>query len=263
MSGTAAQRAPYNAETTKEKNELGRLIRAERKKRGLTQAQLSSLLENYGVFVKSGGIAKWEYGDTVPSGYQFVALCSALEIENGTAALSASVPPADMNAEGYRLLNEFQAFLVSSGRYSVLPSRHPVRMIEMPVGELPVSAGFGDFLDSDQFEMMSFPAPVVPAGADFGVYVDGRSMEPRYHDGQIVWVKSCERLSEGEIGVFFYDGCSYIKEYHEVLPTENPEDYTDSYGAVHSRVVYRSLNADYPDVPIETGAYRLFGKVLN
>ena len=32
-------------------------------------------------------------------------------------------------------------------------------------------------------------ASSVPAGAEFGIYVSGDSMEPRYHSGQIVWVR--------------------------------------------------------------------------
>ena len=43
--------------------------------------------------------------------------------------------------------------------------------------------------------MVSFPEKSVPKGADFGVRVSGDSMEPVYHDGQIVWVEECETVT--------------------------------------------------------------------
>ena len=64
----------------------------------------------------------------------------------------------------------------------------------MPVSELPVSTGLGAFLESEMFQQIQVPASSVPAGAEFGIYVSGDSMEPRYHSGQIVWVKRCEEL---------------------------------------------------------------------
>ena len=37
-------------------------------------------------------------------------------------------------------------------------------------------------------------------------------MEPMFHDGEKVLVKSSESILEGEIGVFIVDGESYIKK---------------------------------------------------
>ena len=76
----------------------------------------------------------------------------------------------------------------------------------MPVSNLSVSAGTGSFLDEGSFERVSFPVTSVPQGADFSVRVSGDSMEPVYHDGQIIWVKRCDRVNPGEVGVFIYDG---------------------------------------------------------
>ena len=82
--------------------------------------------------------------------------------------------------------------------------------IVMPVSELPVSAGLGAFLEGEMFQQIQVPASSVPAGAEFGIYVSGDSMEPRYHSGQIVWVKRCEELECGDIGIFVYDDCRYL-----------------------------------------------------
>ena len=97
-------------------------------------------------------------------------------------------------------------------------------------------------------------------GTDFGVYVQGHSMEPLYHDGQIAWVRKCETLNTGDIGILFYDGSSYIKEYTEEEPDE---DDLRVYGYIRQKIVLHSLNPDYPDIPVECDDFRIFGRVLN
>ena len=78
--------------------------------------------------------------------------------------------------------------------------------------DLPVSAGAGQFLDSDRFSKMEVGDEVSP-DADFGVRVSGDSMEPLYLNGQIIWVHQQETLEDGEIGIFFLDGEAYVKKY--------------------------------------------------
>ena len=78
--------------------------------------------------------------------------------------------------------------------------------------DLPVSAGTGQFLDSDCFSEMEVGDEVSP-DADFGVRVSGDSMEPLYLNGQIIWVHQQETLEDGEIGIFFLDGEAYVKKY--------------------------------------------------
>ena len=46
----------------------------------------------------------------------------------------------------------------------------------------------------------------------------------RYHDGQIVWVKQCDRVNIGEVGIFIYDGEGYIKVYDEQEPDEEQQE---------------------------------------
>ena len=52
----------------------------------------------------------------------------------------------------------------------------------------------------------------VPDGANFGVRVAGDSMEPQFHDGQVIWVRQQRSLMTGEIGIFLYDGNAYLKQ---------------------------------------------------
>lgn len=66
--------------------------------------------------------------------------------------------------------------------------------------------------------------------ADFAVEVDGDSMEPDYHNGDIVFVKLSEDVPVGAVGLFVHDGKGYIKERGEkYLISRNP-DYPDIHG---------------------------------
>ena len=120
-------------------------------------------------------------------------------------------------------------------------------------------------LDEGSFEMVSFPASTVPDGADFGVRVSGDSMEPVYHDGQIVWVKQCDRVNIGEVGIFVYDGEGYIKVYDEQEPDEEQrEAFTDSYGTLYMQPVMISYNQkNAPRVISAQAGFQVVGRVLN
>ena len=126
-------------------------------------------------------------------------------------------------------------------------------------------AGLGAFLEGEMFQQIQVPASSVPAGAEFGIYVRGDSMEPRYHSGQIVWVKRCEELECGDIGIFVYDDCGYLKKYDEHTPDKSQaEFFTDNYGVVHNQPVLVSLNTKYSPILISPEQrFEVIGKVLN
>lgn len=83
------------------------------------------------------------------------------------------------------------------------------RTIQLHV--LPAAAGPGEFLDSNDFDVVEVGAEV-PLSANFGVRISGDSMEPDYPDGYIAWVKRIADIDYGQIGVFIMDGHGYIKE---------------------------------------------------
>ena len=161
---------------------------------------------------------------------------------------------------------EYEMDLIASRRYQP-GTEEPAKIdcIMMPVSELPVSAGLGAFLEGEMFQQIQVPASSVPAGTEFGIYVSGDSMEPRYHDGQIVWVKRCEELECGDIGIFVYDDCGYLKKYDEHTPDKSQAELlTDSYGVVHNQPVLVSLNTKYSPILISPEQrFEIVGKVLN
>ena len=108
----------FQADIAKERNILGKKIAEARKKAGITQPQLSELLTHFGVHVKTPGVNKWEKGETVPNAYQLMALCHALNIENGLDYFTGPVVPKKdvLNTEGQRLLREYREYLESKDR---------------------------------------------------------------------------------------------------------------------------------------------------
>ena len=107
------------------------------------------------------------------------------------------------------------------------------------------SAGTGQYLNDVRVERIDLPVDV---DADFVIPIKGDSMEPDYHDGDLVFIQTSVDLNDGVIGVFNYNGEAYIKQL--VIDTEQ------SY--------LHSLNPDYKDMPItpETD-FRIIGEVVD
>lgn len=256
--------AGYNAEAEKENNIIGQRIDQARKESNLNYAEFSELLERYGVSLSTSALSKWTQGKSQPSAYQLLAICHALNIEDGVQYFSGEYKP-ELNADGLRKVREYRDDLIASGKYRPHQNASKfIKYIDMPISNLRVSAGTGAFLDEGNFETISFPEDSVPVGADFGVRVSGNSMEPVYHDGQIVWVKKCSTLQPGQVGVFLYDGEGYLKAYGEQEPDESIRDaIIDSYGTVRPQPILISYNQEYEVKEVLPGnTFQILGKVL-
>lgn len=108
----------------------------------------------------------------------------------------------------------------------------------------PASAGTGQYLNDVRVEQIELPIDV---DADFVIPIKGDSMEPDYHDGDLVFIQTSVDLNDGVIGVFNYNGEAYIKQL--VIDTE--------------QAYLHSLNPKYKDMPItpETD-FRIIGEVV-
>lgn len=93
------------------------------------------------------------------------------------------------------------------------------------------AAGFGYDLSEDDewFDIEVVDTPEARR-ADFAVEVDGDSMEPDYHDGDIVLIKLDPDVPLGAVGLFRVEDKGYIKERGaDRLISRNPE-YPDIEG---------------------------------
>ena len=81
----------------------------------------------------------------------------------------------------------------------------------LPVYLQPASAGTGQWLDDDAQEMTEVDESV-PTKAEFGVRIAGDSMEPRFVNGQTVWVKAAQYANNGDIVLCTLNDQSYCKK---------------------------------------------------
>lgn len=250
----------YSAATEKQNNVIGTKISQARRNAGLSLSEFSQILKEYGLSIGRQGLGKWESGDAVPNGYQLLAVCHALHIQNGLSYFTSSHRPV-LNQQGQQKLRDYQEDLIASGRYT--PEQPEITYIKMPVSILPASAGTGTFLEEESFEWMAFPSTQIPPKADFGVYVSGDSMEPVFHDKQLVWVQRCQRLTPGEVGLFLYDGEGYIKIYGEQSPSDDI-CYDTADDTCHMQPVLISYNPAYPPKAVSPQlSFSIAGRILS
>lgn len=87
------------------------------------------------------------------------------------------------------------------------------RMLTIPFYGDRVSAGSGEHLDSTEVTEISVVENEKTKRADFALRVSGNSMEPRFHDGDILLVENKQEIQVGELGIFICDGEGYFKQF--------------------------------------------------
>lgn len=144
-----------------------------------------------------------------------------------------------LDSHGQKLVN-----LVLDHEYDRCTSEpHRAKVIEITFAELKVSAGTGEFLSDDNKSVITISDTPLNRSASYVVQVSGDSMEPEYHDKDMLLVKEQETVEVGEIGIFFLNGDGFVKKY----------------GA--DRLI--SLNEKYDDILLhEYDSFKCFGKVL-
>jgi len=200
---------------------LGEKIKQARLDRKYTQKQLADL-----VGAKHNTISNWEKDQNKPSPDIIELLCGALEVP--PSYFFEAEPEFELSLIEQNILKKFKKLGVH-GREIVskvieLEYLHQLEMetrinqynsetyTTHPIYLLPASAGTGQFLDGENFEMVTFPTKEIPKGSNFGVRVSGNSMEPQLHDGDIAFIQRSKEIQSGNIGVFILNGEAYIKK---------------------------------------------------
>lgn len=222
---------------------LGATLNSLRRSAGLTQQRVTELLSGYGYDVQPAAVSKWEKDMTMPSAAQFLALCDIYSVSDVMGTFTGKAgPTAQLNDAGRRLVDDYIRVLVASGLYSGMPG---YRQRTLPLYDLAVSAGTGQFLDGESYELID--ASDAPRRADYALRIAGDSMEPEISDGSVVWVHGCETLESGKIGVFAYGGQAYCKRLR-----------INSTGTM-----LISTNIDYAPIIIrDFGELRVLGEVV-
>ncbi len=192
---------------------IGETLLQLRTERDLSQRELAELLCEQGIQVTNQAVSKWENGSTLPNAWQFLALLRVFRIQDALSVFAgtpAENPMSRLNREGKAKVETYINDLLATGCYDTEPDLSNDSIRQLPLYSLAASAGTGQFLDESDAELIPVGGEV-PPNADFGIRLAGDSMEPRYRDGEIVWVQQQNTLRPGEIGIFLYDGCAYCK----------------------------------------------------
>lgn len=75
-----------------------------------------------------------------------------------------------------------------------------------------VSAGTGVWVSDEPVEIIKYPVPV--PNHDIALRVDGNSMEPMFHDGDVVFVKKTPEVHHGSIIIIIVNDNAYIKKLY-------------------------------------------------
>lgn len=75
-----------------------------------------------------------------------------------------------------------------------------------------VSAGTGVWVSDEPVEIIKYPVPV--PNHDIALRVNGNSMEPMFHDGDVVFVKKTPEVHHGSIIIIIVNDNAYIKKLY-------------------------------------------------
>ena len=257
----------FSAIAAEADNVLGKRLLDARKKARLTQKDVVDQLSRCDVHIAFTAIHRWETGKSVPNAYQLMALCHVLHITDSIQALSGApeIVTDPLNRQGRQMVSEYEAFLISTGRYAPSHETAAPRTLPVRVHDMPASAGWGEYLEEESYHEVEMPCALIPdVPFDFAVVVSGDSMEPPFALGQYAFVSLCDHLVPGELGLFVYDGEGLIKEYAQDRPRpDEMDDWTDTDGVIHPVPVLISHHPAYPPRRVRAGLpFAIVGRIV-
>lgn len=231
---------------------IGQQIKLHRKRNGWSQVELAKILG-----VGKSTIANYEKGYRSPRQNTIFQLADVfnVSVDDLFPAINAETPTTSPVQAIYDQLTpprqakaltylEKQLLEQNEEETKINEVSEVIQLYSYNYYDHPASAGTGQYLNDVRVEQIELPIDV---DADFVIPIKGDSMEPDYHDGDLVFIQTSVDLNNGVIGVFNYNGEAYIKQL--VIDTEQ------SY--------LHSLNPKYKDMPItpETD-FRIIGEVV-
>lgn len=237
-------------------------LKATRKKSGKTQKEVAE-----GIGIGQGTYKNYETGAREPNGETLVAIANYFGVTTDyllgrptaqppTDALERLFSEKSFSALEEELLRKYMELphearqavvrFINDATAKALQRKNgtaPQKLLVMKRSLHKVSAGTGyDLNDSDAWETVTVKDTDDSRKADFLLEIEGDSMETTFHDGETVCVQQTPSVEVGEIGVFWVDGCGYIKELGK--------------GCLISH------NSSYDPIPLQGTENRCIGRVL-
>lgn len=237
-------------------------LKAARKKSGKTQKEVAE-----GIGIGQGTYKNYETGAREPNGETLVAIANYFGVTTDyllgrptaqlpTDALERLFSEKSFSALEEELLRKYMELphearqavvrFINDATAKALQRKNGTasqKLLVMKRSLHKVSAGTGyDLNDSDAWETVTVKDTDDSRKADFLLEIEGDSMETTFHDGETVCVQQTPSVEVGEIGVFWVDGCGYIKELGN--------------GCLISH------NSSYDPIPLQGTENRCIGRVL-
>lgn len=237
-------------------------LKAARKKSGKTQKEVAE-----GIGIGQGTYKNYETGAREPNGETLVAIANYFDVSTDyllgrptaqppTDALERLFTEKSFSALEEELIRKYMELphearqavvrFINDATAKALQRKNGTasqKLLVMKRSLHKVSAGTGyDLNDSDAWETVTVKDTEKSRKADFLLEIEGDSMETTFHDGETVCVKQTPSIEVGQIGVFWVDGCGYIKELGK--------------GCLISH------NSNYDPIPLQGTESRCIGRVL-
>lgn len=217
------------------REEVGKTLAELRKRANMSREEVAAILDK-----SPKTIGHWETGHAMPDANMLFILCKIYDADLNEAfgfAPKTKIAPI-LSDEAMQIAIDY-SLLDSYGKRAVrvilkdqqkrmmeeeAAAPHRDNVIPLPKSIQKTSAGRGAYLGPEEMETIMVEENDLTRRASFCVPVSGDSMEPIYHDGDILLVEGREDIEPGQIGVFTVDGDGYVKKRGEgELISLNPD----------------------------------------
>lgn len=215
---------------------FGEKIKEARKQKNLTQKQLADLIG-----AAHNSISDWENNKNKPDPDTIELLCGALKITPNYLLASTEddfSPKEKLLIKKYRLISTHspdgavvvdtvldREYAIAEKLREQKEQLEKVQKMDMEVAEEIVpfriisyhqklaSAGNGQVVFEDgAVDRIQIPDIKKYKRVSYAIGVNGKSMEPLYHDGDILLIEPTCQVEIGEIGIFIVDGEAFVKK---------------------------------------------------
>mgnify|MGYP000848134430 CR=1 FL=1 len=245
------------------KEEIASRLKQYRINAGFEAKDVAEKLISANIIKSVKSFYNWESGRTQPDADTFMYLCNLYGVKDIMQAFGfkhTSKESRELSEAEFSHIQKYRS-LTKNGRkavdavtqvlYEAEKVAVPDNIIRINVRRLPLyavgaSAGAGNPLDDSPYDIVEV-GPEAPLQTSFLLKADGDSMEPLIHNDEMLYIKQQNYVEDGEIGIFWYDDCVYVKE----------QEHKDG------KLYLISLNPRYKSIEIHDDSIHCFGKVLN
>ncbi len=236
---------------------IGNKLRELREKSNLTVKDVINELKKFDITISEKTLYGYESGKNSTNADMFLALCQIYNCKNVIGEFSDSADEILFTNDEWNIIEKIRKIddygretigmildreAARSSQIKRLESR-PISTPERIVQYFQkVSAGSGELIYEDISEQITIPDIPKYKRVAYAVKVSGNSMEPQYHDGDMLLIEPVCIVDIGEIGIFNVDNKAYIKE--------------------RGKTELISLNKDCKNIPL-TNESRCMGLVID